>query len=96
MTEVVSAVLSAGGGSGGGLRVQTETLAGTGEISARGGAGTFAARGLGFGIPALRVDGNDYLAIYAVARWAVERARRVRGSAAVAVSGVVAAFVCVG
>ena len=43
---------------------------------ARGGAGTFAARGLGFGIPALRVDGNDYLAIYAVARWAVERARR--------------------
>ena len=43
---------------------------------ARGGAGTFAARGLGFGIPALRVDGNDYLAVYAVARWAVERARR--------------------
>jgi 2-oxoisovalerate dehydrogenase E1 component alpha subunit len=43
---------------------------------ARGGSGTFAARGLGFGIPALRVDGNDYLAVYAVARWAVERARR--------------------
>ena len=43
---------------------------------ARGGAGTFAARGLGFGIPALRVDGNDYLAIYAVAQWAIERARR--------------------
>jgi 2-oxoisovalerate dehydrogenase E1 component alpha subunit len=43
---------------------------------ARGGAGTFAARGLGFGIPALRVDGNDYLATYAVARWAIERARR--------------------
>lgn len=43
---------------------------------ARGGAGTFAARGLGFGIPALRVDGNDYLAVHAVARWAVERARR--------------------
>lgn len=42
---------------------------------ARGGAGTFAARGLGFGIPALRVDGNDYLAVRAVARWAVERAR---------------------
>jgi 2-oxoisovalerate dehydrogenase E1 component alpha subunit len=38
--------------------------------------GTFAARGLGFGIPALRVDGNDYLAVYAVARWAIERARR--------------------
>ncbi len=43
---------------------------------ARGGAGTFAARGLGFGIPALRVDGNDYLAVHAVARWAAERARR--------------------
>jgi 2-oxoisovalerate dehydrogenase E1 component alpha subunit len=43
---------------------------------ARGGSGTFAARGLGFGIPALRVDGNDYLAAYAVARWAIERARR--------------------
>lgn len=43
---------------------------------ARGGAGTFAARGHGFGIPALRVDGNDYLAVYAVAKWAAERARR--------------------
>ncbi len=43
---------------------------------ARGGAGTFAARGLGFGIPALRVDGNDYIAVVAVARWAAERARR--------------------
>jgi 2-oxoisovalerate dehydrogenase E1 component alpha subunit len=43
---------------------------------ARGGSGTFAARGLGFGIPALRVDGNDYLAAHAVAKWAIERARR--------------------
>ncbi|WP_336490877.1 3-methyl-2-oxobutanoate dehydrogenase (2-methylpropanoyl-transferring) subunit alpha [Methylobacterium nigriterrae] len=43
---------------------------------ARGGAGTFAARGLGFGIPSLRVDGNDYLAVHAVAKWAIERARR--------------------
>ena len=43
---------------------------------ARGGSGTFAARGLGFGIPALRVDGNDYLAVHAVGKWAVERARR--------------------
>ncbi|NUB45647.1 3-methyl-2-oxobutanoate dehydrogenase (2-methylpropanoyl-transferring) subunit alpha [Fertoebacter nigrum] len=42
---------------------------------ARGGAGSFAARGHGFGIPALRVDGNDYLAVLAVARWATERAR---------------------
>lgn len=43
---------------------------------ARGGSATFAARGLGYGIPALRVDGNDYLAVYASARWAIERARR--------------------
>jgi 2-oxoisovalerate dehydrogenase E1 component alpha subunit len=43
---------------------------------ARGGAGTFAARGLGFGIPSLRVDGNDYPAVHAVASWAAERARR--------------------
>jgi 2-oxoisovalerate dehydrogenase E1 component alpha subunit len=43
---------------------------------ARGGSGTFAARGLGFGIPALRVDGNDYLAVHAVAKWAAERARK--------------------
>ena len=42
---------------------------------ARGGAGTFAARGHGFGIPALRVDGNDYLAVVAAARWAAARAR---------------------
>jgi 2-oxoisovalerate dehydrogenase E1 component alpha subunit len=43
---------------------------------ARGGSGTFAARGHGFGIPSLRVDGNDYLAVHAVAKWAAERARR--------------------
>ena len=43
---------------------------------ARGASSTFAARGHGFGIPALRVDGNDYLAVHAVAKWAVERARR--------------------
>ncbi|QPC88278.1 3-methyl-2-oxobutanoate dehydrogenase (2-methylpropanoyl-transferring) subunit alpha [Mesorhizobium sp. NBSH29] len=43
---------------------------------ARGGSGTFAARGLGFGVPSLRVDGNDYLAVHAVAKWAVERARK--------------------
>ena len=42
---------------------------------ARGGVGTFAARGHGLGIPALRVDGNDYLAVHAVAQWAIERAR---------------------
>ena len=42
---------------------------------ARGDAATFAARGHGFGIPSLRVDGNDYLAVYAAAKWATERAR---------------------
>jgi 2-oxoisovalerate dehydrogenase E1 component alpha subunit len=42
---------------------------------ARGGVATFAARGHGFDIPALRVDGNDYLAVHAVAKWAIERAR---------------------
>jgi 2-oxoisovalerate dehydrogenase E1 component alpha subunit len=42
---------------------------------ARGGSSTFAARGHGFGIPALRVDGNDYLAVHAAAKWAAERAR---------------------
>ncbi len=43
---------------------------------ARGGVGTFAARGHGFGIASIRVDGNDYLAVHAVAKWAAERARR--------------------
>jgi 2-oxoisovalerate dehydrogenase E1 component alpha subunit len=37
---------------------------------------TFAARAHGYGIPSLRADGNDYLAVCAVAAWAVERARR--------------------
>jgi 2-oxoisovalerate dehydrogenase E1 component alpha subunit len=36
---------------------------------------TFAARGLGYGLPALRVDGNDFLAVYAATQWAAERAR---------------------
>ncbi|MEM6682227.1 MAG: thiamine pyrophosphate-dependent enzyme [Pseudomonadota bacterium] len=43
---------------------------------ARGDAATFASRGLGFGLPSLRVDGNDYLAVYAVAKWAAARARQ--------------------
>ena len=46
---------------------------------ARGKAATFASRGLGFGIPALRVDGNDYLAVFAVAKWAADRARAGHG-----------------
>ncbi|MDE8650196.1 thiamine pyrophosphate-dependent enzyme [Novosphingobium album (ex Liu et al. 2023)] len=36
---------------------------------------TFASRGIGFGIPSLRVDGNDFLAVFAVTAWAAERAR---------------------
>ncbi len=36
---------------------------------------TFAARGVGYGLPSLRVDGNDYLAAYAATQWAAERAR---------------------
>jgi len=41
-----------------------------------GGEGTtFAARGIGCGIPSLRVDGNDFLAVHAASTWAAERAR---------------------
>ena len=36
---------------------------------------TFAARGVGYGMPGLRVDGNDFLAVYAVTKWAADRAR---------------------
>lgn len=36
---------------------------------------TFAARGLGYGLPSIRADGNDFLAVYAVTKWAAERAR---------------------
>ncbi|HKX57049.1 MAG TPA: thiamine pyrophosphate-dependent dehydrogenase E1 component subunit alpha, partial [Xanthomonadales bacterium] len=35
----------------------------------------FAARGLGLGIPGMRVDGNDLLAVYAATDWAAQRAR---------------------
>jgi 2-oxoisovalerate dehydrogenase E1 component alpha subunit len=47
----------------------------TPEDFARGASATFADRGFGFSIPALRVDGNDYLAVYAASEWAAERAR---------------------
>ena len=40
---------------------------------------SFAARGLGLGIPGVRVDGNDLLAVYAVTQWAAQRAREGRG-----------------
>ncbi len=39
----------------------------------------FAARGLGLGIPGLRVDGNDFLAVYSATLWAADRARRGAG-----------------
>jgi len=42
---------------------------------ANGAEATFAARGIGYGVPTLRVDGNDFLAVYSVTRWAAERAR---------------------
>lgn len=47
----------------------------TPEDFARGASATFADRGFGFSIPALRVDGNDYLAVYAASAWGAERAR---------------------
>jgi 2-oxoisovalerate dehydrogenase E1 component alpha subunit len=39
----------------------------------------FAARGLGLGMPGIRVDGNDLLAVYATAKWAADRARNQGG-----------------
>ncbi|MBM5812755.1 MAG: 3-methyl-2-oxobutanoate dehydrogenase (2-methylpropanoyl-transferring) subunit alpha [Gammaproteobacteria bacterium] len=36
---------------------------------------SFAARGPGYGIAGVRVDGNDFLAVHAVTLWAAERAR---------------------
>ena len=45
------------------------------QAIAGGEATTFAARGIGCGIPSLRVDGNDFLAVYAASAWAAERAR---------------------
>jgi 2-oxoisovalerate dehydrogenase E1 component alpha subunit len=41
---------------------------------------TFAARAIGFGLACLRVDGNDFLAVYAATRWAAERARANHGA----------------
>jgi 2-oxoisovalerate dehydrogenase E1 component alpha subunit len=42
---------------------------------ANGAEATFASRAIGYGVPALRVDGNDFLAVYAATAWAAERAR---------------------
>jgi len=46
------------------------------QAIAGGEATTFAGRGVGCGIASLRVDGNDFLAVYAASQWAAERARR--------------------
>lgn len=43
---------------------------------AGGDSATFAERAHGYGIPSLRVDGNDFMAVYNVSKWAIERARR--------------------
>ncbi len=50
------------------------------QAIAGGEATTFAAQGAGNGIVSLRVDGNDFLAVLAVSRWAAERARRNLGA----------------
>ncbi len=42
---------------------------------AGGEAATFASRAIGYGLPGLRVDGNDFLAVTAATLWAAERAR---------------------
>jgi pyruvate dehydrogenase E1 component alpha subunit len=42
-------------------------------------AQTLAARGAGFGVPSVLVDGNDVLAVYAVMQQALERARAGQG-----------------
>ncbi|MDP6639927.1 MAG: thiamine pyrophosphate-dependent dehydrogenase E1 component subunit alpha [Candidatus Poseidoniaceae archaeon] len=39
------------------------------------GGATFAERGIPYDIPSFRVDGNDFLALYSVTKWARERAR---------------------
>jgi 2-oxoisovalerate dehydrogenase E1 component alpha subunit len=41
---------------------------------------TFAAKAIGYGIPGLRVDGNDFLAIHAATAWGAERARSNQGA----------------
>ncbi|MGD9710805.1 MAG: thiamine pyrophosphate-dependent enzyme, partial [Thermomicrobiales bacterium] len=41
---------------------------------------TFAAKAIAYGLPGLRVDGNDFLAIWAATQWAAERARSNHGA----------------
>ena len=45
------------------------------QAIAGGEATTFAGRGVGCGIASLRVDGNDFLAVYAASQWAAALAR---------------------
>jgi 2-oxoisovalerate dehydrogenase E1 component alpha subunit len=47
---------------------------------AGGEATTFAARATGYGLPGLRVDANDFLAVWAATEWAAERARNNHGA----------------
>jgi 2-oxoisovalerate dehydrogenase E1 component subunit alpha len=47
---------------------------------AGGEAATFAARAIGFGLACLRVDGNDFLAVYGATQWAAARARANHGA----------------
>lgn len=46
---------------------------------AAGDSATFASRAHGYGLASLRADGNDFLAVHAVSRWAAERARAGHG-----------------
>lgn len=41
---------------------------------------TFAAKALAYGLPGLRVDGNDFLAVWAATQWAADRARNNHGA----------------
>ncbi|ABQ67149.1 3-methyl-2-oxobutanoate dehydrogenase (2-methylpropanoyl-transferring) subunit alpha [Rhizorhabdus wittichii] len=43
-------------------------------------ATTFAAKAIAYGLPGLRVDGNDFLAVWAATTWAAERARTNHGA----------------
>lgn len=40
---------------------------------------SFAARAIGYGVPGIRVDGNDALAVYSATSWAADRARANHG-----------------
>lgn len=46
----------------------------------RGQADSFAAKAIGYGLPGLRVDGNDFLAVHAATSWAAARARAGMGT----------------